>query len=161
MSTHFSPKKYSKKIVLSSKNISPVRSSSFTRNNTSKYLSSLSLLKHRNFYKKNVQKYNQNLVILNYIMNCAEKNFSTKTGISASNQDYFYYDSTMINKYEEDLNSSLSYISDFVIEQKENSENSFDSEIDDDSFEEIEINTSKNKISKNELLIKYKTAKIN
>ena len=54
----------------------------------------------------------------------------------------------MINKYEEDLNSSLSYISDFVIEQKENSENSFDSEIDDDSFEEIEINTSKNKISK-------------
>ena len=94
-------------------------------------------------------------------MNCAEKNFSTKTGISASNQDYFYYDSTMINKYEEDLNSSLSYISDFVIEQKENSENSFDSEIDNDSFEEIEINTSKNKISKNELLIKYKTAKIN
>ena len=160
MSTYFSPKKYSKKNVLSSKNILPEKSTSFTRNNSSKYLSSISLLKNRNFYKKNERKYNQDLVILNYIMNCAEKNFSTKTGISASNPDYFYYDSTMINKYEEDLNSSLSYISDFDIEQKENSENSFDSEIDEDSFEETEINT-KNKISKNELLIKYKTAKIN
>ena len=89
-----------------------------------------------------------------------KKNFSIKTGISASNQDYFYYDSTMINKYEEDLNSNLSYISDFDIKQRENNDNSFDSEIDEDSFEEIEINT-KNKISKNELLIKYNTTKIN
>ena len=97
--------------------------------------------------------------VLNFIL-VSNKSITTETNFSETPKEMDYKLSS-VKKFEEDLNSSLSYISDFVIEQKENSENSFDSEIDDDSFEEIEINTSKNKISKDELLIKYKTAKIN
>ena len=141
--------KYSKKKYLSYKNIIPEKERLFSlkKNNSSKYLSTLTL--SRNLYKKNNQKYNPNLSILNYIINCAEKKYSAKTGISASNPDIINYDLTMLNKYEEDLNSSLSYISDFDLEKEKNNDNdnSFNSEFDDDSSEneEIEIK-SKNKI---------------
>ena len=49
----------------------------------------------------------------------------------------------MINKYEENLNSSLSFISEFDLENNNDikEDNSFNSEDDDDSVEEIEIIT--------------------
>ncbi len=49
----------------------------------------------------------------------------------------------MINKYDENLNESLSFISDFDLEQDENSQNdSFNScDNDDESIEQIEIKT--------------------
>ena len=51
------------------------------------------------------------------------------------------YDLNMVNKYEENLNSSLSFISEFDLENdgKNIEDNSFNSENDDDSGEEIEI----------------------
>ena len=54
----------------------------------------------------------------------------------------------MINKYEENLNSSLSFISEFDLENDNDikEDNSFNSEDDDDdSVEEIEINSKCNK----------------
>ena len=52
----------------------------------------------------------------------------------------------MLNKYDEDLNSSLSFISEFDLENEEN-DNSFNSSFDDNSVEVIEI-TSKIKSEK-------------
>ena len=56
------------------------------------------------------------------------------------------YDLSMLNKYDEDLNSSLSFISEFDLENEEN-DNSFNSSFDDNSVEVIEI-TSKIKSEK-------------
>ena len=49
------------------------------------------------------------------------------------------YDLSMLNKYDEDLNSSLSFISDFDLENDNEDNNSFNSSFDDDSVEGIEI----------------------
>ena len=50
------------------------------------------------------------------------------------------YDLSMLNKYDEDLNSSLSFISEFDLENDENDkDNSFNSSFDENSVEEIEI----------------------
>jgi len=51
----------------------------------------------------------------------------------------------MINKYEENLNSSLDFISDFDLENDNENNGSFNSEKDDDSFEEIDIKTKYSK----------------
>ena len=45
----------------------------------------------------------------------------------------------MLNKYDEDLNSSLSFISEFDLENDNEDDNSFNSSFDDNSVEEIEI----------------------
>ena len=51
------------------------------------------------------------------------------------------YELSMLNKHDEDLNSSLSFISEFDLENEENEkDNSFNSSFDDEnSIEEIEI----------------------
>ena len=50
------------------------------------------------------------------------------------------YDLCMINKYDEDLNSDLSFISEFDLEEDENkNDDSFNSSFDENSVEEIEI----------------------
>ena len=55
------------------------------------------------------------------------------------------YDLNMINKYEEDNNSNLSFISEFDLEEDERKrKESFESSFDDDSVEEIKnINNTK------------------
>ena len=102
-------------------------------------------------YKRNDQVYNKNLLILNYIMTNSKKKHSIKTAFSDTNyeNDNKNYDLNMINKYEENLNSSLSFISEFDLENDNDikEDNSFNSENDDDddSVEEIEINSKCNK----------------
>ena len=50
------------------------------------------------------------------------------------------YDLCMINKYNEDLNPDLSFISEFDLEQEDNkTDNSFNSSFDENSVEEIDI----------------------
>ena len=49
------------------------------------------------------------------------------------------YDLSMLNKYDEDLNSSLSFISEFDLENDNEDDNSFNSSFDDNSVEEIKI----------------------
>ena len=67
-----------------------------------------------------------------------------KSDFSLNSQE-MKYDLCMINKYDEDLNSDLSFISEFDLEQEENeNDNSFNSSFDENSVEEIDI-TPKNK----------------
>ena len=94
----------------------------------------------------NPKKTQENLLILNFLANASEKNFSEKTALTDSYPENFDYDLTMINKFDEDINTSLSFVSDFDLEKDEDkSFSSFESENDDDSFEKIEIKTKYNK----------------
>ena len=77
--------------------------------------------------------------ILNFIRKSIKKETSFLN--SSENSSKLKYDLNMINKYEEDSNSNLSFISDFDLEEDESrKKDSFDSCFDDNSVEEIQIN---------------------
>ena len=76
--------------------------------------------------------------ILNFICNTSTRN-SLKTDATEKSSE-MKYELSMINKYDEDLNSSLSFISEFDLENEENdNDSSFDSCFDGNSVEEIDI----------------------
>lgn len=116
-----------------------------SENNFSLYNKKIDKLDNTNS-KKNQE---SNLLILNYLNNASEKNSTEKTGLTDLSPENFDYDLTMLNKYEEDFNTSLDFISDFDLEKDDDkSFSSFESENDendDDSFEKIEIKTKYNK----------------
>ena len=77
--------------------------------------------------------------ILNFIRKSIKKETSFLN--SSENSSKMKYDLNMINKYEEDSNSNLSFISEFDLEEDESRrKDSFDSCFDDNSVEEIQIN---------------------
>ena len=87
---------------------------------------------------------NPHLSILNLISKKSRGRKSTaKTTISETISDKFNnYNICMINKYDESLDSSLSFISEFDLESKENNfENSFFSSSNEESCEQFEIKT--------------------
>jgi hypothetical protein len=96
------------------------------------------------FYEIDLEKKNDiKLPVLNYITNNSSKRSSAKTAFTTSASDRLDYDLCMINKYDENLNSNLSFISDFDLEEDKKENNSFDSCDNDDScIEEIEIKTN-------------------
>ena len=61
-----------------------------------------------------------------------------KSNFSINSQE-MNYDLCMINKYDEDLNSDLSFISEFNLEEENEKDNSFNSSFDENSVEEIDI----------------------
>ena len=123
---HFSNKKKLFKSSLSIKLKQEKRSYSV------KFQSDMTLSK--NLYKKDKKVINENLLILNYIMNCSQKKFSAKTSLTDSSPENLKYDLNMINKYEENINSNLSFISNFDLEDVYNEHNnSFNSEEEDDN----------------------------
>ena len=61
-----------------------------------------------------------------------------KSNFSIKSQE-MKYDLCMINKYDEDLNSDLSFISEFDLEEENEKDNSFNSSFDENSVEEIDI----------------------
>ena len=73
--------------------------------------------------------------ILNFIRNSVKK----ERGETEREEKKMTYDLSMLNKYDEDLNSSLSFISEFDLENDNEDNNSFNSSFDDDSVEGIEI----------------------
>ena len=76
--------------------------------------------------------------ILNFIRKSNKKETSFLN--STENSSEMKYDLNMINKYEEDSNSNLSFISEFDLEEDENKrKDSFNSCFDDNSVEEIQI----------------------
>ena len=81
--------------------------------------------------------------ILNFIRNSNKKQTSFVN--SSEKSPEMKYDLNMINKYEEDNNSNLSFISEFDLEEDERKrKESFESSFDDDSVEEIKnINNTK------------------
>ena len=77
-------------------------------------------------------------IVLHFIRNSSRKE-TVKTNFSENSQE-MKYDLCMINKYDEDLNSDLSFISEFDLEEDENkNDDSFNSSFDENSVEEIEI----------------------
>ena len=77
-------------------------------------------------------------IVLHFIRNSSRKE-TVKTNFSENVQE-MKYDLCMINKYDEDLNSDLSFISEFDLEEDENkNDDSFNSSFDENSVEEIEI----------------------
>ena len=123
---HFSNKKKLFKSSLSIK-LKPEK-----RSYSVKFQSDMALSK--NLYKKDSKVINENLLILNYIMNCSQKKFSAKTSLTDSSPENLKYDLTMINKYEENINSNLSFISNFDLEDIYKDHNdSFNSEEEDDN----------------------------
>ena len=96
-----------------------------------------------NFKKEIYTKLNEGIV-LHFIRNSSKKD-TVKTTSSEKNEE-MKYELNMINKYDEDLNSSLSFISEFDLENEENGkDNSFNSSFDENSVEEIEIIDKKKK----------------
>ena len=96
-----------------------------------------------NFKKEIYTKLNEGIV-LHFIRNSSKKD-TVKTTSSEKNEE-MKYELNMINKYDEDLNSSLSFISEFDLENEENEkDNSFNSSFDGNSVEEIEIIDKKKK----------------
>ena len=85
--------------------------------------------------------------VLNFIRS-SERKESSKTA-SSEIPNELKYDLSMINKYEEKLNSSLSFISEFDLEDDENEKDKTFSSIDnDDDVEQVDIyNKNKRKIS--------------
>jgi len=74
--------------------------------------------------------------VLNFIRNSDRKD-TLKTAISETDMKYELY---MINKFDENLNSSLSFISEFNLEEDEKEfDSSFNSCVNDNSVEQIEI----------------------
>ena len=135
---HFSKKKNIFKSSLSIK-LKPEK-----RSYSVKYQSDITL--NKNLYKKDTKIINENLLILNYIMNCSQKKFSAKTALTDSSPENLKYDLNMINKYEENINTNLSFISNFVLEDIYIDNNSFNSEEDDnENYEIIENKTKTNK----------------
>ena len=100
------------------------------------------------FYKNEPKKIDKNLSILNFISNNTDMKYSIKTSITDSVPEKIDYELYMINKYYENLNTSLSFISEFDLEAEERSLNdSFNScDNSQNDIEQIEIKT---KISKN------------
>ena len=76
--------------------------------------------------------------VLHFIRNSNSKD-TVKSTFSENVQE-MKYDLSMINKYDEDLNSDLSFISEFDLEKDEDkNDNSFNSSFDENSVEEIDI----------------------
>ena len=135
---HFSKKKKIFKSSLSIK-LKPEK-----RSYSVKYQSDITL--NKNLYNKETKTINENLLILNYIMNCSQKKFSAKTALTDSSPENLKYDLNMINKYEENINTNLSFISNFDLEDIYIDNNSFNSEEDDnENYEIIENKTKTNK----------------
>ena len=135
---HFSKKKKIFKSSLSMK-LKPEK-----RSYSVKYQSDITL--NKNLYNKETKIINENLLILNYIMNYSQKKFSAKTALTDSSPENLKYDLNMINKYEENINTNLSFISNFDLEDIYIDNNSFNSEEDDnENYEIIENKTKTNK----------------
>lgn len=80
--------------------------------------------------------------VLNFIL-VSNKSITTETNFSETPKEMDYKLSS-VKKFEEDLNSSLSFISEFDLENDENDkDNSFNSSFDDNSVEEIDITSKK------------------
>ena len=92
-------------------------------------------LKNDNIKNEIFKKLNEGTV-LHFIRNSnIEK---VKSNFSINSQE-MKYDLCMINKYDEDLNSDLSFISEFDLEEENEKDNSFNSSFDENSVEEIDI----------------------
>ena len=106
------------------------------KNNLKKGIRKYISLQNDNYHKDIVKKLNEGTV-LNFIRNSDRKD-SVKTSFSESSK-VMKYELSMIDKYDENLNASLSFISEFDLEEEDDKENdsSFNS-LDNDNSVEVE-----------------------
>jgi hypothetical protein len=106
------------------------------KNNLKKGIRKYISLQNDNYQKDIVKKLNEGTV-LNFIRNSDRKD-SVKTSFSESSK-VMKYELSMIDKYDENLNPSLSFISEFDLEEEDDKENdsSFNS-LDNDNSVEVE-----------------------
>ena len=124
------------KMSISSNNLRINKEENLKDNQKSSTKKRLSL--QDDYFKKEIYKKLNEGCVLNFIRNTKKKD-TIKTNCSEKSQE-MKYDLSMLNKYDEDLNSSLSFISEFDLENEENEkDNSFNSSFDENSVEEIEI----------------------
>ena len=77
--------------------------------------------------------------ILNFIRSSNKNVISNRKSLEINSSEMIY-DLNMINKYEEESDSNLSFISEFDLEKEENKNNDFfESSLDENSVEEIDI----------------------
>ena len=88
-------------------------------------------------HQKEIFKKLNECTVLNFIRNSDRKE-TVKTNCSESSKE-LDYDLCMINKFDENLNASLSFISEFDLENDEKDNNNSFNSLDNDSVEEIEI----------------------
>ena len=98
-------------------------------------------LQNDNYKKEIVKKLNEG-TILNFVRN-SERKESVNTNFSESSNE-LKYDLCMINKFDENLNTSLSFISEFDLEDDENEnenekDKSFNSSDNDERVEQVDI----------------------
>ena len=90
------------------------------------------------YIKQDIYKKLNEGTVLNFIR-CSNTKETVKSNISEKPQE-MKYELCMLNKYDEDLNSSLSFISEFDLENERNeNDDSFNSSFDENSVEEIDI----------------------
>ena len=102
----------------------------------------------KNLFYKKADKIDKDLCILNFITNDTQRKYSMKTSLTDSFPSKNKYELYMINKYDENLNPDLSFISEFDLEEDlKKSNDSFNSSDNDDSeIEQIEIKNRTSKI---------------
>ena len=112
-------------------NINVIKEEEKIKNNLTKKIKKTISLQNDSYQKEIFKKLNEGTV-LNLIKN-SNRRQSMKSAISE-------YDLCMINKYDENLNSSLSFISEFDLEEEDNEKDiSFNSLENDNSVEQIDI----------------------
>ena len=90
-------------------------------------------IKEKIYYKLNEG------TILNFIRSSNKNVISNRKSLEINSSEIIY-DLNMINKYEEESDSNLSFISEFDLEEEEENKNndSFESSLDENSVEEID-----------------------
>ena len=74
-----------------------------------------------------------------YFIRSSNKNVISNRKSLEINSSEMIYDLNMINKYEEESDSNLSFISEFDLEEENKNNDSFESSLDENSVEEIDI----------------------
>ena len=114
-----------------------------------KYLSLKNLYYNQEKIIKTKAIINEDLPILKFISISNARQYSMKTSLSDNTPNFLDYNICMINKYDEHLDSSLSFISKFNLEEDlKNVSDSFNSSNNEESCEEqIEIKSTSKRIS--------------
>ena len=114
-------------------------------------MSGKNLYYHKDKFKEKSKEININkdLCILNLIsMKQCRRKSTDKTKSSEMFPYKNSYDVCMINKYDESLNSSISFISEFDLEnQEKNEDSSFNSSDNEENYDQIKIETISHNLS--------------
>ena len=120
----------------SSTNITEIKETNKEKEKPSKKGIKKSISRQNDQIKNEIFKKLNEGTVLNFIRNSNIEKVNSNVSIKSQEMKY---DLCMINKYDEDLNSDLSFISEFDLEEENKNDDSFNSSFDEHSVEEIDI----------------------